>query len=158
MTFIFGHDALAQVSIDSIKISPQNPVKNDNIRIFLYTSTYHVSTRIFLTHQLNGNTYSIEGCYTMQGSPAATFYADTINVGPLIDGTYKIHFTCYRSLDDNQCDYLDTAQDSLTFTILPPISVPAISNIPAIHPNPASNLLHIKNSSIKEAVIYIHKA
>lgn len=155
LVFLINYCALAQASVDSIRISPAQPIKNDYIKIYLYSSTYHVSERINFNQQQSGNTYFFTTCYTMQGSPAATFYADTINVGPLADGTYKIHFTCYRSLDHNQCDYLDTAQDSLIFTVLPPVYIPTISkNSIIIYPNPAGNLLYIKNGSIKEAVIY----
>ncbi len=154
----FAHTASAIVEIDSIKILPKQPVKNDVVQVMVYISTTSVSKRIFQNTQFTNNTFSIESCYSMQGSPAETFYSDTLNMGALPAGTYKILVICHNSLDFNQCTYLDTLKDSLIFVIPEPEHIPSVSSQScSIYPNPATNTLYIHpagNITLKEAVIY----
>jgi len=146
------------VRVDSIKIIPTQPVKDDTIRIDLYVSAICVSQNFYLQHSLNGNNINIEGCYSISGATANTYFHDTLTVGKLNDGAYSIYFKGYMSFDYTQCSKDDSLADTLNFVILPPVKIPNIDvRSVCLYPNPANDILHVNVRAgvhVKEAIIY----
>lgn len=158
ITFVC-QQAMAQfISVDSIKIMPMQPVRNDTVMIDLYVSLICVGKNLHLTHQLNGNTIDIEGCYTVSGATANSFFHDTLKIGPLNDGIYYINYRGYASLSYDSCTvlHLDSTIMNDTFVVNAPTSIDAFSiQAPTLYPNPVKNILRINASMlINKACIY----
>ncbi len=157
----FNQQATAQfIAVDSIIVTPQHPVRNDTVSIDLYVSLICASKKFYTTYQLHSDTIDIEGCYSISGATAMTFFHDTLNIGPLKDGVYYINYKGYASSSFDSCTVVhpDSTIVHDTFVVDAPVLVPKInSQLFSIYPNPATNTLYIRsagNTPLKEAVIY----
>jgi hypothetical protein len=131
-------------SLDSVKVIPTHPIRNDTVRLDLFAHANCVSQNLFLEHSIIGDTIRIEGCYTISGLTGNTYFRDTLTLGELKDKTYYIKFKAYSSLDQNNCDRIDSTQAFDTFTVHAPASIPTITmQSITLYPNPAQDILHL---------------
>jgi len=143
--------------IDSVKIFPENPTREDTVRIALYVWTSSPGEVLYLNHQTTPGHIDIKGCYSLNsGSTVPEFYNDTLIIGKLHDTTYKIDFTAYWSWGST-CTYDDSNKRSLKLNVLPPTSIKPIVTTEwlNVYPNPAKNILNINSlMQIKNLCIY----
>lgn len=146
VNFISTNLLAQEPSIDSIKISPENPQKNDFVKIILFTHTISTGEKLHITHQLFPDSIYIEACYKVVGTGSNQYFQDTVLLGQLQDGIYKISFKGYASFDAT-CNPIDSNIFLDTFIVQPPASIPSIkSHFFIVYPNPTGKFIYVQPS------------
>jgi hypothetical protein len=133
--------------IDSLKIIPTNPTTNENIKLICYTTFSSGAC------ELNDYSVNIQNAeitvmtnYTVGDNTAICHSVDTLTIGTLDSGNYKLT----TSLTVNLLNAIfDT--DTINFTVDNVLSVSEteLDNDINIYPNPFANELQIKVNTTK---------
>ena len=112
LMYFFSQAALSQ-SIDSLTLNPANPSDTDNVEI-IATTTFPNSPCDMLTSSVSvqGNSITIDVEHTSGMMPAICNSTDTLTIGTLNPGTYKL---TYKLNSPNTSVVFDTS--SLSFTV-----------------------------------------
>lgn len=107
----------AQLVINSVDVIPANPTSNDTI--YVITDLTSLSSANLIDHQVYdfGDTVLIEDCYYVSAGAEAPNFVDTINIGLKSPGSYVLIFNAYKSNVPGPCNYSDTTNASMTFTV-----------------------------------------
>jgi hypothetical protein len=156
---IYKVNAQFYTYVDSLKIFPKEPVRNDTVRLALYLTVLSDSKRHYLEHTLNGNNIDIRCCFTLNGATTVTYFNDTLLIGPLTDGTYTINFKSYTTINTDSCaDPGDSTMYYDTFVVQAPASISIIkSENFTLYPSPAYEVLHIRNATgaiLQKAIVF----
>ena len=152
-----GDDFPVPLSIDSIELLPSIPFEEDTVMIISYLSTPSGDCQL-TDHEvrMNGDSIDVFVVYSLEYAEESWKTADTIEIGRLNAGDYKLNY--YISAGNNdQGAYDDTL--TITFSVdiqtgLPETGMPKVK--PFVYPNPASSAITVDLTDYGTAHYDIH--
>jgi hypothetical protein len=109
--------------IDSIRVLPNSPTENDVVKIAVYANTSSIGKKLSIVPTISAGKIEISACYNSSNVLGGmSFFADTLILGILPAGKYKITSNAYFNLGHNNpnCDnIIDSSQRTDSFYVAP---------------------------------------
>ncbi len=143
--------AIAQLpAIDSMKIIPENPTENDDVKAIIY-ATFPSGDCILTNHSLDiqGSDVVLNLHYTVGAATYICHSTDTVSIGMLTAGDYELEANLFSG--EVQLLY-DT--DTILFSIESKLGVTGISDesLISVYPNPFEDKLTITTNTLIETM------
>lgn len=147
LTLLATH-LMAQGTIISLTVSPQNPTVNDMIVVYaqLQFSSSDCAPD-YQGHSVQGNTIGASAHHCMGMLTTICSTTDTFEIGQLPAGNYTFDFTLSSGFGGSGCSpgIVPDDSDQLQFTVSSSVGIEEVEMMDGfVYPNPVMGILHLR--------------